>query len=126
MHEYSIVRTLIDQVQDIASRNAASAVTEVVLAVGPLSNVEPLLLHSAFEQLAGDGLLRGAQLTIEQVALTIQCDTCGCHSTLNSFVFICERCGSATTRVVSGEDVMFRHVVLQVPGLEEANKCHFR
>ena len=120
MHEHSIIHSLLDQVRDIAQQNSASAVTEVVVAVGPLSGVEPLLLDSAFQQLATNELLRRAQLTIEKVPLTVQCDLCGRQSVLNNFVFACPHCGTNKIQVVGGEGIMLRHVMLQVPLAEEA------
>lgn len=121
MHEYSLVRKLLEQVQDIAHQHAATEVTEIVMALGPLSGVEPVLLRSAFQRLATSELLQRAQLTIENVALVVQCDSCGRESKLSNFVFACQYCGSGTTRVVSGEDVMLRHVMLRVPDVEEAS-----
>jgi hydrogenase nickel incorporation protein HypA/HybF len=121
MHEYSIARRLLEQVRDTARQHAATAVMEVVVAVGPLSGVEPILLHSAFQQLATGELLQLARLTIEQVPLAVRCDFCERLSTLNNFVFVCQHCGSSATRVVSGEDIVLKHVVLQVPVAEEAS-----
>jgi hydrogenase nickel incorporation protein HypA/HybF len=118
MHEYSVVRMLMELVQEIAQRNAAQAVAEVVVAVGPLSGIEPLLLQSAFQQMATSTLLQRARLTIEEVAVTIQCDSCSRQSTLHDFDFTCHHCGSSRTQVVSGEDLMLRHVTLQVPAAE--------
>jgi hydrogenase nickel incorporation protein HypA/HybF len=119
MHEYSLVRTLLDQVQEIARQHAATAVAEVVIAVGPLSGVEPLLLQSAFQRMAPSELLEHTQLTIQNVPLVVECESCGRQSNLSNFVFACQHCESSATRVVSGEDIMLRHVMLNVPVAEE-------
>jgi hydrogenase nickel incorporation protein HypA/HybF len=118
MHEYSLANALAEQVRDIARQHSATAVTEIVVAAGPLAGVEPLLLASAFEQMATDELLCKARLIIEEVPLTIHCDMCESDSELNDFAFICPHCGADATRVVGGDAVMLRHLVLSQPETE--------
>ena len=122
MHEHSLIKTLIAQVREIAQHNNASAVTEVVVEIGPLAGVEPLLLMSAFEQSLADDSLRGARLILVEVPLTIQCDLCRREATLHSFVFACPHCGSVSTQVVRGEHVILRHVELSLLQVEEASR----
>ena len=52
MHEHSLVRSLLDQVEQLRRENGAVSVDVVTVEIGPLSGVEPDLIHSAFEQLA--------------------------------------------------------------------------
>lgn len=120
MHEYSLANAIAEQVRDITRQHSAIVVTEVVVAVGLLAGVEPLLLASAFEQIATDELLCKARLTIEQVPLTIHCDTCESDSELHEFAFNCPQCGADNTRVVGGDGVILRHVVLGQPETEGA------
>jgi hydrogenase nickel incorporation protein HypA/HybF len=120
MHEYSLANALAEQVRGIARQHSATAVTEVVVAAGPLAGVEPLLLASAFEQIATDELLCKSRLIIEEVPLKIHCDTCERDLELKDFEFTCPRCGADATRVVGGDAVMLRHVVLCQPETEGA------
>jgi hydrogenase nickel incorporation protein HypA/HybF len=117
MHEYSLIRALLRQVREIARQHAATAVTEVAVSTGPLSGVEPLLLASAFEHLAADDM-PGARLTIDEVPLIIACEECRRETSLMSIQFRCPGCGGGRTRVVGGEEVVLRHVALQMPAGE--------
>ena len=47
MHELSICQALIGQVEKVARENHAQRVVSIVIAVGPLSGVEPGLLERA-------------------------------------------------------------------------------
>ena len=119
MHEYSLAKALAEQVREIARLHFATAVTEIVVAAGPLAGVEPLLLAGAFEQIALDELLCQSRLIIEEVPLEIHCDACESDSELKEFAFRCPNCGADATRVVGGDAVILRHVVLCQPETEE-------
>jgi hydrogenase nickel incorporation protein HypA/HybF len=120
MHEYSLMQTLLAQVRDIARAQAAARVAEVSVTVGPLSGVEALLMESAFAQLAVDELFQGARLAIEPVPLTLACDSCRHHSSLMHIQFSCPLCGSTELRIIGGDAVILRYVVLDVPHVQEA------
>ena len=68
MHEFSVVRTLLAQINDIARRNTA-VVSEVRVSIGEFSGVDADLLQSAFEQLARESSAEHARLKIERTKL---------------------------------------------------------
>jgi hydrogenase nickel incorporation protein HypA/HybF len=119
MHEFSLMQTLLAQVDEVARARHARAVIEIAVAVGPLSGVEPLLLESAFRQLATGELLADARLIVEQVPLTIRCAACGELSELTDFVFVCPHCGGGNTHVAGGDGVILRQVMLEQPETQE-------
>lgn len=121
MHEHSLVKSLLSQVSQLAAEHAADAVEEIVVAAGPLAGVEPLLLASAFEQLATDDLFRLARLTIDEPSLELGCQSCGTTFESDVFVFACPACGSQETRVICGDGLILRRVVLRLPQLVEAS-----
>jgi hydrogenase nickel incorporation protein HypA/HybF len=120
MHEQSLVRSLLAQVEQIAAKHRANEVDEVVIAVGSLAGFEPLLLASAFERLAASDLFRRTRLTIEHEPLTLVCQNCGDTFAPAEFVFTCPGCASQKTRVIRGEGVILKNVALRLPQLEEA------
>jgi hydrogenase nickel incorporation protein HypA/HybF len=124
MHEHSLVRSLVGQVQEIARKHAAISIDEVVIAVGPLSGVEPLLLNSAFSRIASGELFAHVRFTIEETPLTIRCESCQLESELVNFVFICAHCGSVSTRVISGEGVLLRRVKLRWQRTEGSSRAN--
>jgi hydrogenase nickel incorporation protein HypA/HybF len=119
VHEHSLVRSLLSQVVPLATDHDATAVEEIVVAVGALAGVEPLLLASAFEQLATGDLFHHTRLSVEHEALALTCACCGAIFEPDGFVFACGSCGSHETRVLRGEGVVLCSVALRLPQTEE-------
>lgn len=103
MHEQSLVRALLKQVDEIRREHDAEQVTEVRVEVGPLSGVEPMLLAAAFEQLAPESTAAGAKLMIDEVALIAKCTSCDYEFEVSDFVFRCPTCGE-NVRVIHGDE----------------------
>ena len=67
MHEQSLIKSLLTQVEQICRQHDSERVTEVRIEVGPLTGVEPLLLLSAFDLLTPQSVAAGARLVIDKV-----------------------------------------------------------
>lgn len=119
MHEFSLVRSLIRQVESILTKEAGTA-TEIEVSIGPLSGVEPLLVQSAFDQLAPESQLVGAKLRIEQTELRARCRDCHHEFAVQSFLFECPACHSRLVDVTSGDD--FRLMGITVAETEEPSE----
>jgi len=109
MHEASLIKTLLEQVDRLAKEHAAVAVEEVRVRIGPLSGVEPMLISAAFERLAP----AGAKLVIEEVALTARCRDCAESFELQRFRFRCPVCQSAAVDVVEGDGFVLESVTMR-------------
>ncbi len=105
MHEYSLVRSLLRQVQTILQHEGAVKATEITVAIGPLAGVEPVLFQQAFEQLAVSFGVSNAKIAIRQPALTARCNDCEHDFEVIRFLFQCPRCQSREVRVISGEEI---------------------
>ena len=108
MHEQSLVRALLEQASDVCRQHGATAVTEIRVEVGPLSGVEPLLLTSAFEQLAPVS----AALVIDQVALSARCLVCHHEFEISDFVFRCPTC-DGNVKIIRGDNIQLVSVSLR-------------
>lgn len=103
MHERSLVRELLRQVDAIRLQHEAERVSEVRVRVGPLSGVEPLLLASAFEELVADSRAAGASLVIDEVPLLAVCKLCDRQMEVTDFVFRCRNC-DGNVHVTQGDE----------------------
>jgi hydrogenase nickel incorporation protein HypA/HybF len=109
MHELSIAASI----ADIALRHAAGRpVSRVEVKVGHLRQVVPSALEFAFELVAQDTPLEGAELALEEVAVTVRCRTCGAESRVDGFPLICP-CGSAGVEIVAGEELTVESLDLE-------------
>lgn len=65
MHEMSLLRGLMAQIDDIARKNAAKRVRVVRLKLGPLAHIEPDHLREHFIEAARGTVAESARLEIE-------------------------------------------------------------
>ena len=94
MHEFSLVRSLLEQVERIVTEQGGRAAVEVRVEIGPLSGVEPLLVKEAFSQLSVD-----TTLIIDEVPLMASCHSCAREFELKEFRFACPHCSSRETSI---------------------------
>ncbi len=123
MHEVSLVRSLLEQVDGIVASQGGRAAVEVRVEIGPLSGVEPLLVKEAFTQLTcsrsretSDRPLTSSATTliIDEVPLTARCDSCHTEFELEHFRFVCPHCDSRETSVVRGDAFRLMSVTVDV------------
>lgn len=115
MHETSLVRSLLHQVERIAAEHGGQAVTSVEVEIGPLSGVESLLVSQAFDQLVDRSCWPSAELVIREVELQGTCGTCGSQFPVEGFKFCCPDCASTSLRITSGDQFRLLNVTIQVP-----------
>jgi hydrogenase nickel incorporation protein HypA/HybF len=65
MHEHSLLRGLMHQIEELARQNGAGRVSAVRLKLGPLAHIEPDHLREHFVEAACGTLAAGARLDIE-------------------------------------------------------------
>ena len=114
MHEESLMRSLLRQVDELAQQHHATAVEEIEVDVGPLSGVEPLLLQDAFERLKDEFSLPRAELSVLQVGLDVVCKSCESESQLQDFRFVCHQCGSTSLQILGGDAFRLLNVRMQI------------
>jgi hydrogenase nickel incorporation protein HypA/HybF len=109
MHELSIASSI----AAIAERHAnGRRVARVELRVGHLRQVVPAALEFAFELVTKGTLLEGAELVLEEVAVTVRCGTCGAQSRPDGFPLACP-CGSLDVEVIGGEELQVESLELE-------------
>jgi hydrogenase nickel incorporation protein HypA/HybF len=113
MHERSIVRALLRQVQQIAIENSAGRVLSIRVHIGEFSGVEPELLASAYDELVEDTPLCGAALDLQRVPLEAVCDQCGNRFRVERFSFQCTRCGNRHLTLRGGEEMLLDSVTME-------------
>lgn len=113
MHEFSLVRSLLAQVEQIVAEQGGGTVRTIRLRCGSLSGVEPALLLSAFELLRVENDLRNTSLSIEEVLLEASCQKCHAVFVPERFCFTCPVCGSDRTEVIQGDALVLESIELE-------------
>ena len=111
----SIVQALIEQVDDIASREGPASVVRITIAVGSLSGVDPEALRLAFPIAAEGTRSDGAALQIDTVLASVNCRECGKTSSPEFPVIVCAHCCSPQVELVSGRELTLTAIELDVP-----------
>ena len=113
MHERSLVRALLRQVEAIATDYYPQRVRAIRLRVDELSGVEPTLLRSAYDELAEQTSLRGAELSIALAPLMARCQGCGQTRPVCDYSFRCADCGGEDLVVTSGEELLLESILIE-------------
>jgi len=116
MHEYSLVRNLLSQVDEIIASHGGGTLRVVRVQIGPLAGIEPTLIRSVWEQLRCEAGHGACTLELEEVPLVAHCRDCDLDFRPVRFRFHCPHCGSTRTDVVTGDAILLDSIVLDEAG----------
>ena len=111
MHEYSIVASLIDRVQQEAAAHERVRVHRLHVTIGELSGVEQDLLKTAFDTFRERTICDGAELTIHTVAPAWACPSCE-RSVERGAILRCDSCGRPA-RMVQGDEIILERIEME-------------
>jgi len=112
MHEYSLVRAMVDRVEQEARTRSATAVSRVAVRIGALSGVEPELFASAFT-LCREGILAGAELDIRHSEAAWACPSCAAEIPAGA-VLRCAAC-DVPAKLTTGDEILLEQIEMEVP-----------
>jgi len=113
MHEYSIVASLIDRVQQEADAHGGSRVYRLHLKIGELSGVEVELLKTAFDTFRERTICDGAELAIDMVTAAWACPSCN-RAVARGAVLRCDDCGRPA-RMLQGDEIILQRIEMEAP-----------
>ena len=110
MHEMSLCYSLLDTIAVYQRANMDKCVGLVHVKIGPLSGVEPDLLHQAFLTCRTHSIGDLAALQIHTSAIKVRCTLCGKHSRAVVNRIICASCGSWQTELIQGDEFVLQRI----------------
>lgn len=113
MHEYSIVASLIDRVQQEAAAHGGTRVHRLHVKIGELSGVEIDLLKTAFDTFREQTICDGAELAIDSVAASWACPSCK-RPVVRGAILRCDTCGRPA-RMVEGDEIILERIEMEAP-----------
>lgn len=113
MHEYSIVASLIDRVQQEAAPYPSARVHRLHVKIGELSGVELDLLKTAFDTFRERTICDGAELSIHTVTPEWACPACKRAIEAGSIL----RCASCDrpARMTAGDEIILERIEMEAP-----------
>ncbi len=113
MHEFSIVQSLFELIEEQVALHRAKRVLKVELLVGVLSGVEPHLLELAFETFKEGTHARDAELHIQIEKLKVFCFDCMEEFEKKELNALCPKCGGLNTEIRGGRDLLLKSLELE-------------
>ena len=112
MHEVSIAQEIIEIVRDYIPGDNGIKVKSVKVALGEFSNILPDALSFGFEVLTDNTELKGTELIINKIPLTVSCMQCKEISTLDEPFFFCKKCESPNVEILTGTEMNVTEIEL--------------
>ena len=108
MHEYSIVQSMLDLIEENAKKHNAKKVTKVVVKIGVMSGVEPHLLKIAFDTFKEKTICEDARLDMLIQPIVARCKRCGSQTEFASqtLFYECQQCGEVELEIIDGEEMI--------------------
>ena len=105
MHELSIALSILEIAEEEAERQEGRVVA-IHLRLGPLSGVVKSALTSAYDLAREGTLMAGAELIVEEIAMTAYCPTCDATCTIADIIeLFCPECGMPTPEIRTGREL---------------------
>ncbi len=113
MHEMGIATEIVRIViESIPSDLVDPKVERINLNVGKLAAVVPQSLTFCFEIASKETPAEGADLHIEEIAVSASCQTCGYRWQIEDPVFRCPECDSGSIEMLTGRELDIESIEL--------------
>jgi hydrogenase nickel incorporation protein HypA/HybF len=110
MHEISLARNIFKTLEE-EFRGDLDKLRVVHLSAGLLSNVQPLLMQSAFQAvLEAETCYANISLQVEVLPILMECSECGKITEVQQYKFVCGHCGKPGGKIVQGEELVISKV----------------
>ncbi len=114
MHEYSLVQSLVERVEQEARARGALAVHRLSVRVGELSGVDPELFRTAYETFRAGTVCANAPLALAAVAASWSCPRCA-KPIARGAVLRCPACDVPARLDDGGDALTLDGIELEVP-----------
>ena len=109
MHEAALAESILKIAVDTADKNSAKKITAVGLKLGDMAGVEIEALNLSFKVLTQDTMAQGAELKINRVPVTAECNKCGKVFEVSHYNFFCPECEGILI-LKSGRELLVEYV----------------
>lgn len=123
MHEMGVTRDLVDTVLACAEEHGAVEVSRVYLHIGFVRDIVDEILEQCFQWMARDTIAANAELIIERIPFTVQCNRCGLIYALDGRdedTWACPICEERDYHLNSGLEFFISHIEMS---FGDAAKC---
>lgn len=113
MHEMSLAEGIMQIVEDVARREAATRIKAVVVEIGQLSSVQPEALTFCFDAVSRGGVAEGAEFRLVDVPGAGWCMQCCAEVPMSETWGECPQCGSSQVQVTRGTEMRVKELEIE-------------
>lgn len=115
MHEISLVRTIFRNLEEQFAPDELSRLERIQLVIGPLANVDTVLLKNAYDAVVEQEETRfsGTELMVREIPILVNCQDCDTTTEILNYRFVCGNCGTPCANVVQGNELLIESVSLK-------------
>ena len=110
MHELSIISNIFDILEEVADEHHLVTITKVKLNIGKLQQIVPDMLSFAFDTVAKGTRAEGARLEVQEIPISMQCQTCSTEFFVEEQGYICPECSGTNLTTLQGMEILLESV----------------
>jgi hydrogenase nickel incorporation protein HypA/HybF len=110
MHEFSVIKNIIDIIDDTIKEKGIAKVTRVKLLIGKMRQIVPEVMQFAFEEETKGTLIENAQLVMEFKSIIMKCNRCSDKFEVLDNLYFCEKCQCADLSIVQGQELIIESI----------------
>ena len=113
MHEWTICKAIIKQLEQQATNKHFTQVKKIILKLGELSCIDPNVLSFNFSLASQQTVAEQAVLEFVTVASLAKCLACLQTYSANTIHTVCPMCGSVETQLIQGQELIIQSIEVE-------------
>jgi hydrogenase nickel incorporation protein HypA/HybF len=113
MHELSIAQEIVEIIKQSVPNDQWHLIISVKLELGIFSNILADSLLFCYEASVNNTEIEKAKLIIEEIPLTIHCQSCFSDTVSEDFLFYCPKCLNPNISFLTGQEMKLTEIELQ-------------
>lgn len=114
MHEFSIVASLFEKIEDLAREHRATKILEIEVEIGERSGVNQELFSRAFEEFKIGSIAKEAHLKIKEIKVTLFCQDCKEELEAKEVDYThCPKCHQERVQIIKGNEMLLTHLEME-------------
>jgi len=120
MHEFGVTQAALEAALERAEEIGAARITDVHLAIGMVSSIEPSSIRLYWSEISEDTLAEGATLHFRRVPTESVCADCGHRVMVEAEIPPCPACGGESVHAVDDEFLGLEAIDIEKRSTEDA------
>lgn len=110
MHEFSLISSVADSLDNISTERKIKRINVVGLDVGRMLHIEEDVLKYAFSVVAEGKTYEDAEMEINYIEIEMHCNSCSEEFIVNDMIFLCPKCGSSNLKTLKGKEFVLAYI----------------